>query len=78
MVHMAVLVTDSSGQPWPNIGVAVQLHGIKSGFTPDVMTDRDGVSRFSLDIGASDKITIFAKGSVRYEGYPEAKLYISI
>jgi hypothetical protein len=78
MTHISVIVTDSNGRGASNVNVSVQSPGILGGFYPDVPTDGSGIAHIALDPSPAGKIVIYAKGKSHYEGYPEAKIYITI
>lgn len=77
MVHLEIRVVNGSGSPESNVEVSVQQLGAFGGFTSDC-SDRNGVATFDLDMSPSDKLKVHAKGSIRYEGYPQAKLTVVV
>lgn len=77
MVYLEVRVVDGSGVPENNIEVSVEQLGVFGGFTSS-HSDRQGLANFELDMSASNKIKVHARGSVRFEGYPQAKITVVV
>lgn len=77
MVYVQVRVVDKSGAPESSVDVAIEQLGIFGGFTSN-STDSSGLATFELDMSSSDKMKVHVRGSVRYEGYPQAKIMVTV
>lgn len=74
MLYITVRVVDSSGRPEANAKVSVW----RGGWVPEQRTDSEGESEFAINATPSDRIRIYAKGQIVFEGYPKAHITVEV
>lgn len=75
---MEVRVVDSSGSPEDYCEVVIHKPGILGGRMASGRTDRGGHVNLAVDGRDTDKLEVYAKGAVRWPGYPRAHVQNSV
>ncbi|MCX6360441.1 MAG: carboxypeptidase-like regulatory domain-containing protein [Armatimonadetes bacterium] len=78
MLYVTVRVVDPSGRPKEYSRVSVKTPGFLGGWMAEVRTDADGEAEFELNIGASDRIEVYADGQILYEDYPKSRITVTV
>lgn len=69
------LIYAKSGEPYPNIKVALGFDGIFRGVSEDQWTDANGEAHFTHDPGNG---RIFVRGSTAHTGYLSGRVVVYI
>ncbi len=78
MLYITVRVVEPSGRPREYARVSVKTPGLFGGWLAEQRTDSNGETEFEVNVSDSDKIEVYADGSILYDDYPRSRITVTV